>query len=41
MKPTQAGSSIGVSVAYGVEDSVKKAIEIISGVVTYHLSGKK
>ncbi|XP_021289787.1 uncharacterized protein LOC110420741 [Herrania umbratica] len=30
VKPTRAGSSIGVTVAYGVTDSLKKAKEIIS-----------
>ncbi|KAL8102115.1 uncharacterized protein LOC141678502 [Apium graveolens] len=30
VKPTRAGSSIGVTVAYGVSDSLKKAAEIIS-----------
>ncbi|CAK9153749.1 unnamed protein product [Ilex paraguariensis] len=30
VKPTRAGSSIGVTVAYGVTDSLKKANEIIS-----------
>ncbi|XP_020694758.1 uncharacterized protein LOC110108371 isoform X2 [Dendrobium catenatum] len=30
VKPTRAGSSIGVSVAYGVDDSLLKAIDIIS-----------
>ncbi|KAA8517699.1 hypothetical protein F0562_015173 [Nyssa sinensis] len=30
VKPTRAGSSIGVAVAYGVTDSIKKASEIIS-----------
>lgn len=30
VKPTRAGSSIGVSVAYGVDDSLLKAFDIIS-----------
>ncbi|XP_077215091.1 D-alanine-D-alanine ligase family isoform X3 [Tasmannia lanceolata] len=30
VKPTRAGSSIGVTVAYGVDDSIKKANDIIS-----------
>lgn len=30
VKPTRAGSSIGVSVAYGVDDSLLKAIDIIA-----------
>lgn len=33
VKPTRAGSSIGVTVAYGVTDSLKKAREIISEVL--------
>ncbi|XXG39900.1 hypothetical protein AAC387_Pa01g0745 [Persea americana] len=30
VKPTRAGSSIGVTVAYGIDDSIKKANDIIS-----------
>lgn len=33
VKPTRAGSSIGVMVAYGVADSLKKANEIIVEVI--------
>lgn len=33
VKPVRAGSSIGVTVAYGVVDSLKKANEIISKVL--------
>ncbi|CAL5405756.1 unnamed protein product [Camellia sinensis] len=33
VKPTKAGSSIGVTVAYGVTDSLRKANEIISEVI--------
>lgn len=29
VKPAKAGSSIGVKVAFGVNDSIKKAIELI------------
>jgi D-alanine-D-alanine ligase-like ATP-grasp enzyme len=32
VKPTRAGSSIGVVVAYGVNDAAQKAEEIISKV---------
>lgn len=32
VKPTRAGSSIGVTVAYGIDDSIKKANDIISEV---------
>lgn len=32
VKPTRAGSSIGVKVAYGVADSLKKATTIVSEV---------
>jgi hypothetical protein len=32
VKPARAGSSIGVKVAYGVQDSLMKANEIISEV---------
>lgn len=35
VKPTLAGSSIGVTVAYGVDDAIEKAINIISEVVTF------
>lgn len=37
MKPTRAGSSIGVTVAYGVTDSLKKASGIISEVLIFPL----
>lgn len=33
VKPTRAGSSIGVKVAYGVADSLKSAKAIISEVL--------
>ena len=29
VKPARAGSSIGVKVAFGVNDSIKKAVELI------------
>lgn len=39
VKPTKAGSSIGVAVARGVDDAIRKAISIISEVkkFQYHL----
>lgn len=41
VKPTRAGSSIGVVVAYGVNDAAQKAEEIISEVLdtVYYTSG--
>jgi len=41
VKPTRAGSSIGVVVAYGVNDAAQKAEEIISEVQNtfYYTSG--
>jgi D-alanine-D-alanine ligase-like ATP-grasp enzyme len=33
VKPARAGSSIGVTVAYGVSDSLKKANDLISEVI--------
>ncbi|CAL5341862.1 unnamed protein product [Camellia sinensis] len=38
VKPTKAGSSIGVTVAYGVTDSLRKANEIISEVELLNLA---
>lgn len=38
MKPARAGSSIGVTVAYGIADSLEKATNLIS--VVYKLSLK-
>lgn len=40
VKPTKAGSSIGVAVARGVDDAIRKAISIISEVkkFQYYLS---
>lgn len=41
VKPTRAGSSIGVVVAYGVNDAAQRAEEIISEVLdtVYYTSG--
>lgn len=36
VKPAVAGSSIGVAVAYGVTDSLKKANDIILEVIWFH-----
>lgn len=34
VKPARAGSSIGVAVAYGVDDSLEKAVNIVAEVLT-------
>jgi len=38
VKPTRGGSSIGVTVAYGVNDSLVKASEIMSEVFSVNLA---
>lgn len=38
MKPTLAGSSIGVVVAYGIDDAIEKAVNIIKEVICFWFS---